>query len=67
MIQPHVQRVLDERDDLARKCDALLVFLGGEIFLSLPRDKRDLLNEQYAVMRDYLDILGKRLSLESTE
>lgn len=67
MIQPHVQRVLDERDELARKCDALLAFLGGEIFLSLPKDKRDLLNEQYAIMREYLDILGKRLSLESTE
>jgi len=67
MIQPHVQRVLDERDELARKCDALLVFLSGKIFLSLPKDKRDLLNEQYAVMREYLDILGKRLSLESTE
>jgi GTP cyclohydrolase III len=63
-MQPHVKRVLDERDDLARKCDALLIFLGGDIFLSLPKEKKDLMHEQYAVMRDYLTILGKRLALE---
>lgn len=64
-MQPHVQRVLDEREELAKKCDALLVFLGGELFLSLPKVKKDLMHEQYAVMRDYLAILGKRLALES--
>ncbi|AJI87064.1 hypothetical protein CH54_3784 [Yersinia rochesterensis] len=64
-MEPHVKRVLDERDELAKKCDALLVFLGGEFFLSLPKEKKELMHEQYAVMRDYLTILGKRLALEN--
>ncbi|MCB5324498.1 MULTISPECIES: crAss001_48 related protein [Yersinia] len=64
-MEPHVKRVLDERDELAKKCDALLVFLGGEFFLSLPKEKKELMHEQYAVMRDYLAILGKRLALEN--
>lgn len=64
-MEPHVKRVLDERDELAKKCDALLIFLGGELFLSLPKEKKELMNEQYAVMRDYLTILGKRLALET--
>ena len=63
-MQPHVKRVFDERNELSVKCDALLLFIGGEIFMSLPKEKKDLLNEQYAVMRDYLTILGKRLALE---
>ena len=64
-MEPHVKRVLDERDELAKKCDALLVFLGGDLFLSLSKEKKELMYEQYAVMRDYLTILGKRLALEN--
>lgn len=64
-MEPHVKRVLDERDELAKKCDALLIFLGGELFISLPKEKKELMHEQYALMRDYLTILGKRLELET--
>ena len=64
-MEPHVKRVLDERDELAKKCDALLVFLGGDLFLSLSKEKKELMYEQYAVMRDYLTFLGKRLALEN--
>ena len=63
-MEPHVKRVLDERKELAKKCDALLIFLSGNLFLSLPKEKKDLMHEQYAVMRDYLTILDKRLALE---
>lgn len=61
---PHVQRMHDERAELATKCDALLVFLNGEFFQTLPKEKKDLLHDQYAVMRDYLHILDQRLVLE---
>ena len=64
-MEPHVKRVLDERKELAKKCDALLIFLSGNLFLSLPKEKKDLMHEQYAVMRDYLTILDKRLALEA--
>lgn len=65
-MEPHVKRVLCEREELAKKCDALLIFLGSDVFLSLPKEKKDLLHEQYALMRDYLTFLGKRLALESS-
>lgn len=64
-MEPHVKRVLDERKELAKKCDALLIFLSGNLFLSLPKEKKDLMHEQYAVMRDYLTVLDKRLALEA--
>ncbi|QDI17463.1 hypothetical protein FBF86_05500 [Serratia marcescens] len=64
-MEEHVKRVLNERQELAKKCDALLVFLGGDFFLSLPKAKKDLMHEQYAVMRDYLTILDRRLALEA--
>lgn len=65
MMEPHVKRVVCEREELAKKCDALLLFLSGDVFLSLPKEKKDLLHEQYALMRDYLNILDRRLALES--
>lgn len=64
-MEPYVKRVVDERDELAKKCDALLIFFGGDLFNSLPKEKKNLMHEQYAVMRDYLDILSKRLALET--
>lgn len=64
-MKEHVKRVLNEREELARKCDALLIFLGGDLFRSLPKAMKDLMHEQYAVMRDYLTILDKRLALEA--
>ena len=63
-MQPHVQRMITERTELSTKCDALLVFLSGEVFNSLPKEKKDLMHEQYAAMREYLDVLDKRISLE---
>lgn len=63
-MQPHVQRMITERTELSTKCDALLVFLSGDIFKSLPKEKKDLMHEQYAAMREYLDVLDKRISLE---
>lgn len=64
-MKPHVKRVLDEREELARKCDALLRFLSSDLFASLPKTKKYLMHDQYAVMRDYLTILDKRLALET--
>ena len=63
-MQPHVQRMITERTELSTKCDALLVFLSGDVFKSLPKEKKDLMHEQYAAMREYLDVLDKRISLE---
>ncbi len=63
-MQPHVERMHTERKELAAKCDALLAFLSRDFFKTLPKEKKDLMHDQYAAMREYLDILDKRISLE---
>lgn len=63
-MQPHVERMLVERQELATKCDALLKFMSGEVFPSLSRERRDLMADQYAAMHEYLTALSKRIALE---
>jgi hypothetical protein len=60
----YLERMQIERDELSTKCDALLKFMGSDVFLAMPKNKRDLMSEQYDVMRDYLLVLSKRINLE---
>ena len=62
-IQPHEQRVIDEKTQLKDKLDKLLEFLqtGQPSFID---DKNwALLNEQYDAMNWYYTILGSRIEL----
>ena len=62
-IQPHEQRVIDEKTQLKDKLDKLLEFLqkGQPSFID---DKNwALLNEQYAAMNWYYTILISRIEL----
>lgn len=60
-LQPHQQRVVIERDDLAVKINKIAVFLGGDIYRALPNDEQVRLKRQYDVMCIYVHILGKRI------
>jgi len=60
-MQPHQQRVVDERAELADKAVKLAGFLTGAIFASLPQEERARLGKQLYIMRDYLDILDERI------
>ena len=62
-IQPHEQRVIDEKTQLKDKLDKLLEFLQkGQ--LSFIDDKNwALLNEQYDAMNWYYTILVSRIEL----
>lgn len=60
-MQPHQQRVVTERDELAEKLTKLNSFIGGQIFNGLPADERVRLAKQAGLMKDYLDILNERI------
>jgi hypothetical protein len=59
-LQPHQQRVIAERGELAERLDKLNAFIGGELWLKLPEDERDLLVEQRGYMTAYLGVLQRR-------
>lgn len=69
-ISPHlrpadtpVDRMRIELDDLAEKLVNLDIFLGTPKFLSLDKEMCDLLHRQFKAMKEYKEILEKRLEL----
>lgn len=63
-LEPHQQRVVQEREDLHVKVKALNDFVAySNKFLGLPHEEQELLREQNEVMWEYWEILGKRIDL----
>jgi hypothetical protein len=61
-MQPHQQRVLEERAELQDRIEALDRFITtNQTFANLPQRERDLLATQLVVMRQYFDILTERM------
>ena len=61
-MQPHQQRVVDEKAELDRKAVALSAFIGhSSTFPSLPFEEQTRLREQNDVMWKYSEILGARI------
>ena len=54
-------RLEAEHSELCFKLEKLLMFIGGEVFDSIPTDKQNKLREQAIIMRAYSDILQERL------
>jgi hypothetical protein len=63
-MQPHRERVVVERDELAEKLTKLNTFIGGEIFHKLPAEEKVRLAKQGGAMKDYLDILNDRINAD---
>jgi hypothetical protein len=66
-MQPHQQRVVDEKSDLDGRIEKLATFIGdigefGPIFRTLPDAERMRLYHQYRVMRELSDVLGERIA-----
>ena len=61
-LQPHEQRVVDERTDLIEKITKLHAFFKTEIFENLQEEDQKLLEEQSQLMMNYSDILLKRIN-----
>jgi hypothetical protein len=62
-MQPHQQRVVDEKTELDTKAKALSEFIGNNpIFLTLDAAEQERLKEQNDVMWQYSEILGARIA-----
>lgn len=60
-MQPHQQRVVDEKTELDEKRAKLEAFTHTEDFANLPRSERDRLEHQAFHMTAYSDILAARI------
>ena len=60
-MQPHQQRVVDEKSELDEKLSNLNKFFSNSIFLGLNKDEQNRLKLQAIYMQKYLDILKERI------
>lgn len=61
-LQPHQQRVVQEKAELDEKLTKLVAFSANPIFSDLPLDDRNLLVEQAHHMQAYSNVLGQRIA-----
>ena len=62
-VDGHVQRMLDEMNQLDNRVGKLSVFISGEVFDALPQLEQYMLTAQLAAMQSYQAILSVRLKL----
>jgi hypothetical protein len=66
-LQPHQQRVVDEKADLDEKVGKLVSFISeNPTFRMLSASEQDRMREQLGYMRNYSDILGERIAAFAT-
>lgn len=64
-MQPHEERVVTEKrelDEKLKKLEAFCYIPGSAIFEGLPREDRNLLEDQYMAMERYSQVLEKRIA-----
>ena len=61
-LQPHQQRVDEEKHDLDMKREKLGTFKNTDLFAKLPWQEQERLNTQAHVMTMYSAILGERIA-----
>jgi len=62
-MQPHQQRVVDEKTELDDKLTKLMSFIDGNpVYAELPEDEQKRLKEQAIFMRGYSDVLAERIA-----
>ncbi len=61
-MQPHQQRVVDEKEELDLKLVKLSVFLGTKMFSELPIEEKRRLRHQEEVMQEYSKILSEHIA-----
>jgi len=61
-MQPHQQRVIDERADNEAKLDRLTAFLASPTFEALPEAEQERLVRQSGIMVQFSDVLAERIA-----
>ena len=60
-MQPHQQRVVDEKKELDVKLEKLSAFIQGPIFQTLKSDEQERLTRQIKLMDQYSGVLAERI------
>jgi hypothetical protein len=61
-LQPHQQRVVEEKSDLDTKLEKLGDFCNTPIFAGLEQAEQNRLNRQFLIMELYAQVLGERIA-----
>lgn len=62
-MQPHQERVVQEKSELDKKIVLLVNFIhGNDVFKNLPSEEQERMRHQRTVMQHYSDILTERIS-----
>jgi len=61
-LQPHQQRVVDEKTELDERLTKLIAFFNSPIFAGLPADEQDRMKRQADHMTSYSVVLGERVA-----
>jgi hypothetical protein len=61
-MQPHQQRVVDEKAELDEKRSKLSAFFNTDLFRRLDQAEKDRLRTQHSVMGVYSEVLHQRVS-----
>ena len=62
-MQPHQQRVVDEKTELDDKLTKLMSFIEeSPVYAGLPKDEQNRLRMQAIFMRGYSDVLAERIA-----
>lgn len=62
-MEPHQQRVVDEKTELDKKASSLSAFIGNSpVFLGIDPAEQERMKEQCEIMWEYSEILGKRIA-----
>jgi hypothetical protein len=62
-MQPHQQRIVDEKKELDVRLDRLKAFIEiNPVFKTLHEDERKRLNRQFDAMAEYSSILSQRIA-----
>ncbi len=61
-MQPYQERVITEKQELDDKLTKLEAFLQSKIFPTLSPDEQGRLEDQATIMKQYSEILGKRIA-----
>ena len=62
-LQPHQQRVVDEKTELDEKIEKLLAFISSEnkIYMGLKQGEKNRLSRQLRIMYEYSETLLERI------
>ena len=61
-LQPHQQRVVDEKTELDERLTKLIAFFDSPIFAGLQTDEQDRMKRQADHMTNYSVVLGERIA-----